>query len=292
MIPGPLVPGPMARGTVRLVATDMDGTFLDPAGRVTARGASAVQAARAAGIHVVPVTGRPPQALWDLAEAASLGPYGVCSNGAAIVDLTRREVIEVEEVPGPTALAMVEAVRAAVPGVLLATDDLERFSYEPGFFEVTADWQEALQEVPDICAAVADGCIKLIARRPGSPATALISVLTVAMEGHGHVTTSGLDWVDIGAPGVSKAYALARVCDRLGVTLDEVIAVGDHHNDLPVLSWAGTAMAPVNAIPEVLAVVHRVLPGNAEDGVAQLLEELASGSGDAARPGETAPTEP
>ena len=73
----------------RLVATDMDGTLLDPDGRVTARTSAAVATARAAGIHVVPVTGRPPQALWDLAAAAGLGPLGVCSNGSALVDLDR-----------------------------------------------------------------------------------------------------------------------------------------------------------------------------------------------------------
>jgi hydroxymethylpyrimidine pyrophosphatase-like HAD family hydrolase len=80
--------------------------------------------------------------------------------------------------------------------------------------------------------------------------------------------------VDIGAPQVSKAYALERVCDRLGVGIEEVVAVGDNHNDLSVLGWASSAMAPANAIPDVLAVVERVLPSNADDGVACLLEEL------------------
>ena len=93
-----------------------------------------------------------------------------------------------------------------------------------------------------------------------------------------HVTTSGA-WVELGAPQVSKAYALERVCDRLGVHVSEVLAVGDNHNDLPVLAWAGIAMAPANAIPEVLAVADRVLPSNADDGVAGVLEELAAAAG-------------
>ena len=84
------------------------------------------------------------------------------------------------------------------------------------------------------------------------------------------------DWVEIGPPGVSKAYALSRVCDHLGVRVDEVAAIGDYHNDLSVLAWAGTALAPANAIPEVLAVADRVLPANTDDGVATYLEELAA----------------
>jgi Cof subfamily protein (haloacid dehalogenase superfamily) len=267
------------RPVVRLVATDLDGTLLDPDGQVTARTARAVSAARAKGIHVVPVTGRPPQAMWDLAAAAGLGPLGVCANGAVIVDLERAEVIEIEEIAGVIATGLVDLLRRAVPDILLATDDLECFSYERGFFERPVDWQEKLEEVDDIRPIVATGCIKLIARTRQTTAPQLIELLEREVGEEGHVTTSGLDWVDIGAPQVSKAYALERVCDRLGVGIAEVIAVGDNHNDLSLLAWAASSMAPANAIAEVLAVVDRVLPPNSQDGVAWLLEELARTSG-------------
>jgi Cof subfamily protein (haloacid dehalogenase superfamily) len=264
------------RPTVRLVATDLDGTLLDPTGQVTPRTAQAVLAARASGIHVVPVTGRPPHATWALAAAAGLGPLGVCANGAAIVDLERADVLELSPIAGAVATGLVDLLRRAIPDILLAADDLERFSYESGFFETYADWQEQLVEVDDIQPIVATGCIKLIARTPATTAPELIELLERRVGEVGHVTTSGLDWVDIVAPQVSKAYALERVCDRLGIGIDEVIAVGDNHNDLSVLSWASCAMAPANAIPDVLAVVERVLPPNSEEGVAGLLEELAA----------------
>jgi Cof subfamily protein (haloacid dehalogenase superfamily) len=260
--------------TVKLIATDLDGTLLDTRGEVTNRTAAAVAAARKAGIHVVPVTGRPPQALWEIAAAANLGPYGVCSNGAALVDIERSEVVEVEALAGEIATRLVGLVRAAEPEILLAVDDLERFCYERGFFVAPDDWQQNLVEVDDIRSVVAGGCVKLIARCPGTSAMELIRRLEVEIAEEGHVTTAGLDWVDIGAPGVSKAYALQRVCDRLGVHVSEVVAIGDNHNDLPVLGWAGTAMAPANAIAEALAMADRVLAANSEDGVAQLLEEL------------------
>jgi hypothetical protein len=257
------------------VATDLDGTLLDPSGQVTPRTARAVAQARAAGIHVVPITGRPPQATWELAEAAGLGPLGVCANGAAIVDLDGGEVLEVSEMAGDIGAGLVDLIRGAEPDVLLATDGLDCFFYERGFFQVPVDWQEQLEEVDDVRPIVARGCIKLIARVPGLSARGLISRLEHEVAEEGHVTTSGLDWVDIGAPQVSKAYALERVCDRLGVGIDQVVAIGDNHNDLSVLAWAGIAMAPANAIPDVLALVARVLPPNSEDGVACLLEELA-----------------
>jgi Cof subfamily protein (haloacid dehalogenase superfamily) len=264
------------RPVIRLVATDLDGTLLDPSGQITERTAQAVMAARASGIHVVPVTGRPPQATWDLAATAGLGPLGVCANGAVIVDLERAEVLEVRQIAGAVATGLVDLLRRAVPGILLASDDLECFAYERGFFELPVDWQERLEEVDDIRPLVATGCVKLIARTAETTARQLIDLLEHQVGGVGQVTTSGLDWVDIGAPQVSKAYALERVCDRLGIGIDEVVAVGDNHNDLSVLAWASSAMAPANAIPDVLAMVERVLPPNSHDGVAQLLEELAA----------------
>jgi Cof subfamily protein (haloacid dehalogenase superfamily) len=268
---------------VRLIATDLDGTLLNGDGKVTRRTAKAVAAARAAGLHVIPVTGRPPQALWHLAEPGGLGPLGVCSNGAAIVDLDRSEILETEALPGEIAAGLVDAVRDAVPGIRLATDDLDLFRYETGFFEVPAAWEEKLEEVADIRPSIGSGCIKLIARSPGLTALELIAALEARVGEEGHVTTSGLDWVDIGAPQVSKAYALERVCDRLGVHVSEVVAIGDNHNDLSVLAWAGIAMAPANAIPEALAVAERVLPSNTHDGVAVLLEELTAAAEDTAR---------
>ncbi|HVA74823.1 MAG TPA: HAD family hydrolase [Acidimicrobiales bacterium] len=277
--------------SVRLVATDLDGTLLSPSGGVTPRAREAVRAAREAGVVVVPVTGRPPQALWDLAEQAGLGPFGICANGAALVDIDRRAVVEVEPLAGEIAMGLVDLIRGRIPGIVLACDDLECFSYEPGFFASPVDWDEKMEETADIRSAVTAGCIKLIARAPDTDALGLIRLLEERVGEIGHVTTSGLDWVDIGAPGVSKAYALERLCERLDVHLSEVVAVGDNHNDLSFLAWAGVAMAPANAIPEVLAVAHRVLPHNGEDGVAALLEEVAAARG-AQHPAAAIPPSP
>ena len=261
---------------VRLVATDLDGTFLDPDGQVTARAAAAVAAAQAAGIHVIPVTGRPPQALWDLADEAGLGPLAVCANGAAIVDVATRSVLEVSEMSGELAVSVVEAVRSVAPGIPMAADDLDSFSYEPGFFEGPVDWQEQLAEVADVVDAVRGGCIKLLARARGITPHALITRLDGVLAGSAYVTSSGIDWVDLGAPTASKEAGVRRVCHRLGVDEGSVAAIGDNHNDRSLLAWAPIALAPANAVTEVLAVAHRVLPGNDAHGVAALLEELAA----------------
>ena len=260
---------------VRLVATDMDGTLLGPGALVGPRTASAVAAARAGGIPVVPVTGRPPHALWDLAARAGLGPVGVCSNGAAVVDLDSREVLGVDHLPGEMAAALVERARQAVPGVRFAVDNLDAFHHESDFFDGPVGWDEQIWPTDDLTPVLLSGCVKLIARTPGVSALELIRRLGPVLGQAAHATTSGLDWVDIGVIGVTKATGLARICERLAVAPEEVVAVGDNLNDLPMLSWAGLGLAVANATPEVLDAADAVLPANAADGVAQLLERLA-----------------
>jgi hypothetical protein len=262
---------------IRLVATDLDGTLLTPEGIVSRRTVDAVAAARQAGIHVVPATGRPPQSVWDLAAAAGLGPWGVCSNGAVLVDLERSEVTATDAFSAEEMGEIVEVVRKILPAARLAIDNLSCFTYETGFFESVVDWGDIdIATVADIAGALDDGAIKLIIRQSGCSAPELIALVGDALAERVALTTSGLDWVDVGLPLVSKGSRLATVCEQLGVAATEVIAIGDNYNDLPMLAWAGTAMAVANAVPAVLAVADTVLASNADHGVAALLESLVA----------------
>ena len=94
--------------TVRLIATDLDGTLLDGAvvdgsGTVTARTRQALDAARAAGIHTVPVTARQPIGLRPIAEQAGFTEWALCGNGAYGVHLTTGEQLFAEELPAGVA---------------------------------------------------------------------------------------------------------------------------------------------------------------------------------------------
>ena len=61
---------------------------------------------------------------------------------------------------------------------------------------------------------------------------------------------------------------------RAGIPAAQVVAFGDMPNDLPMLAWAGRAVAVANAHPEVLALSDEVTASNDDDGVALVLERL------------------
>jgi hypothetical protein len=192
------------------------------------------------------------------------------------VDTTSMEVLELETISPEVTCHLVQMLRKSVPGSIFAVEEMDRFAHEPGFIDPAWGWDDTTEQVDDVVLAVAGNCIKLVMRVPGWNAATLLHRLQQEVIDDGHVTSSGLDWVEIGAPGISKASAAERICGRLGVLAGEVLAIGDNHNDLAALAWAGYAAAPANAIPEVLAAVHEVIPSNGQDGVAQILERLVA----------------
>jgi hydroxymethylpyrimidine pyrophosphatase-like HAD family hydrolase len=80
--------------------------------------------------------------------------------------------------------------------------------------------------------------------------------------------------LEMSAPGVTKATALAWLAERLGVPRAEVVAFGDMPNDVPMLLWAGAGYAMSGGHDEALAAAPHVAPPLNEDGVAQVLEQL------------------
>ena len=70
----------------RLVATDVDGTLLDPDDRVTPRAAAVVDRLIAAGVGFVLVTGRPPRWIPPVLAELPVARLAVCANGAVLYD--------------------------------------------------------------------------------------------------------------------------------------------------------------------------------------------------------------
>ncbi|RZS91315.1 hypothetical protein EV189_0553 [Motilibacter rhizosphaerae] len=242
---------------IRLIASDLDGTLLNSAGEVSARTAAAVQAAEAAGLIVVFVTGRPPRWLGSVAAATGHTGLAICSNGALVYDLHREEVVEAYAIPVEVARSAVSAVRSALPSVTFGVE--------------TAHGHR--QEEPGV-ELIKEPVAKLLVRSASLDSDALLAAVRDVL---GDTVEATHSWngpgglVEISAAGVTKATSLARFCGERGITADEVVAIGDMPNDLPMLAWAGTAYAVANAHPEVLAAVGQSTASNDEDGVAQVL---------------------
>jgi hydroxymethylpyrimidine pyrophosphatase-like HAD family hydrolase len=183
-------------------------------------------------------------------------------------------VIEANPLEPDIALEIVALLEAELPGGAWAVERAGGFGHEPDY---VPRWPVPDETTVDaIHALVSEPAVKLMLRHGGHSSDALVSRAR-AVCGHlaefSHSSTTHA-LLEISAAGVSKASALARLCREHGIDRTDVIAFGDMPNDLPMLAWAGHAVAVANAHPDVLAAADEVTAANDESGVARVLERL------------------
>jgi Cof subfamily protein (haloacid dehalogenase superfamily) len=257
----------------RLVATDLDGTVVDPRGEISDRTVAVLKALEERGVPVVFVTGRPPRWMAEVAVRTGHTGLAVCANGAIVYDLHREEVVETSPIAVEVGLDVARRLRAALPEVAFAVETEAGFAHEETY---VARWDVGQASAVDVIETIYDRpAVKLLARHEDMDPD---SLLAAAREVAGdlveltHSSSTGL--LEISAAGVSKASALARLAGRRGIGAADVVAFGDMPNDLPMLAWAGTAYGVRTGHPDVLAAVERLVDGPEDDGVARELERL------------------
>lgn len=261
----------------RLIATDLDGTLLDPTGVLRPRSAAALQAAAEAGILVVFATGRPPIVAGREVAAAGHGVhYGVMANGTVICTLPGQELLHSITFATAMARAAVTALRAHDAGFGFALATEAGFTAEPGFHERMPVQHTTDATVPDALVGheASVHTIKLLAFHHEHDAHALLRLLPPLLGSELVVSHMGADAVEIAPAGADKGVGLRWLCAHLGIAGSDVIAFGDEVNDLPMFQFAGRRIAVANASPAVRDAADEVAPSNADDGVAQVIERL------------------
>jgi len=81
-------------------------------------------------------------------------------------------------------------------------------------------------------------------------------------------------WLDMAAPGISKASALEALREELGIPEYSTVAVGDGFNDTEMLTWAGVGVAMGQAPQGVKDVADVVTDSIHEDGTVLVLEQV------------------
>ena len=256
----------------RLVATDLDGTIVRSDGTISERTRRALESAERAGALVVFVTGRPPRWMHEVAVATGHRGLAICCNGAVVYDLHDESIVERRPLEPRVLRSVAGTLRAELPDVAFAVEvgddffreDIYRPTFDPG--------PEAIRHVDELLAAPA---VKLLVRHPTlGPDELLRRARHVVGDDATLVHSSSEGLLEISAPGVTKASALASFAAERGITAARVIAFGDMPNDVPMLAWAGHSVAMANAHADALAVADEVGPSNDDDGVAAVLERL------------------
>ena len=264
----------------RLVASDLDGTLLRTDDSLSARNRAAIHEVAALGLFVY-ATGRPPRMVQPVAELSGHRGLAVCSNGAVTIDLTDESIVDQQTLSSTQSLRIVDAIQSVVPDASFAVDRPAGFCHDPKY--VPLFWQPPDTIVAPIRELLLLPAFKILFRHSGMDRARFLSVVA-AVGDLGTVTYGSTasvpgsnTLIEVMAAGVSKATALARICERKGLTRHDVVAFGDMPNDIDMIDWAGHGVAMANAHPEAKAVADEIALSNDEDGVARVLErELAA----------------
>jgi hydroxymethylpyrimidine pyrophosphatase-like HAD family hydrolase len=274
----------------RLLALDVDGTLLDSASMLRPRVRAAIRRAAAAGCTVALATGRRYSAAVEVATMLDLDVPLILHNGSVVQRACTGEVVATTPLSADVAHSVATTVATAGSQVIAFP--------LPTRGEIVLTGPADLDG--ELAAIYLADCGLLVERRPLDDLFEGVGPLTlVAMDGEARldalqtaliartdcrITRNTFPlWgrmfhvLDVLAPGCSKAAAVAALADRLGVALADVVAVGDHWNDVEMLEVAGLGIAMGNAPPGVQARADRVTATCDADGLALALEPLTFG---------------
>lgn len=240
----------MGEKNIRLVALDMDGTLLKSNQEVSPRTREAIAKAQEKGVHVMLCTGRWLHSTYPYVEELNLKAYIVTSNGGQIWT-AEKKLIE-ENLHDPKKVEKMWEIGHSLDVSMWMVSTVEIFHEGPENF-MDYDWLKVGYHTKDLH--------KLEKVKEQLPEKETLEV-----------TNSSPYNIEVNPVGVNKANAIQRVCDRLDITMDEVMAVGDSLNDIKMIQEAGIGVAMGNAQEIVKETADFVSENNEEDGVGIAIE--------------------
>src|SRR5947209_289048 len=261
----------------RLLAIDLVGTLLTPSllKLITPRTFDVLCQASAAGMAIVIATGQMLQVLQAVCGDLPLTAPQIIENGALVVDIRSGTVLHEKLLPAEYILPALDTLRSF--GLFRAYHTYERV-YVDYNTPRARNWYRPpvspVVEVEDVASLYPRMCIKVAGIGEESTLREKRIELEGIFAGKLYVTQSSFDLVEFLHPEVSKVNALKTIAADLGIAPEEIVAIGDNHNDIGMIRFAGLGVAMGNAHDEVKGSADYVTLSNAEEGVAVVIEKL------------------
>ena len=264
----------------RLLVLDIDGTLMDRHGIISDVDAEALARARAAGIQVSLSTGRAVKACTRVLSQLALDGYHIFFDGALVGNAETGEEVYADPLDKELVRQMVEHVRVMDIHMDLYSSTryfIERenwateirrtfYGLEPTMVDLGKLWQQ-------------ERIIKgtLVVKSTEEKAKAKDFYLhfkdRLCFSWSGTPAYPEVDFINVLAPDVSKGVALKALAAFLGISLAEVVAMGDGANDIPLLTTAGLAIAMENASAELKNVADYITLDVDHNGVAAAISK-------------------
>lgn len=275
----------ISKTPIRLLATDIDGTLLNPQFQISEGDLNALRKAQAAGIEIALVTGRRHSFALPIAKQLGFDLWLISSNGAVTRSLSG-ETFHRDMMPAATCRQLCGAMQAFRGNTVLTFDKETRgalvLEHMDELGASIRRWLEKNIEFIDFVIPIENALVSdpIQAMFCGTLERMNVALKTLESAGmQGKITVLRTEYpardllmIDVLNAGCSKGHALERWANHRGFRRDEVMAVGDNHNDVEMLEFAGHPVIMGNACEELRARGWRVTRGNDACGVAAAVE--------------------
>ena len=272
------------RFPIRLIALDIDGTLVGDDLVIHPRTRAAVQAASERGVAVSLVTGRMASSARSFAENLGLTGPLVAYQGALVREMPEPGSSRIGRLlyhrPLPAGIAREICVWATERGLDVHANHLEKMilrADEPRADDYSAFMGSRAVLVPNLIEWLRHPVTKLVAVADEPVPADALEPGRLAFAGRCAVTLSHPRFLEFLAPGISKGRAIRWLARRMGVSLDQTMAIGDQFNDLEMIAEVGHGVAMPSAPAQVQAVARHLAPPVTDEGAAQMIEELVLG---------------
>lgn len=266
----------------KLLAADMDGTALNSQKILTSATVAAIKEAIAKGKHVVFATGRPLSLIRPYLAQVGDMRYALTCSGSSVLELNSGRSLLHSPISSETAKKLVETIkgRDIMPmyyrgGECFANlGDVNRCAefglqaYEPIYRRCMNMSEDVLADFLRNPSDIDKMNIHFRSEDDTREVMASLSPLPICFS-----TVSPLS-LEINAAGVSKAKGLTMLCEELGISLSECIAVGDADNDAEMLEVVGMAAVMGNGQDEVKKIADYIAPDCDSDGLVSVINNF------------------
>lgn len=267
---------------IKLLASDLDGTLVSGMTHISSRVKNAVQQAVEAGVQVVLATGREYKATANFARQINTNAPLICYQGALIKDPKTHEILQAEYIPADLCRRMIKFARKHQLPMQLYTPQTTYTEFPSALMrEVFEQAKTPYVTVNNLLTVLDDPeqlPVKFLFIQPEAESEGVHQLVQEAFEPELTVVHTLGTIVEAVLPHVSKGHALRFLAQRLNIPMENVMAMGDHDNDVTMLRYAGLGVAMGNGSARAKEAADVVAPDVAADGAAWAIEKYILGN--------------
>ena len=263
----------------KLIALDMDGTLLREDKTVSDKTKKALNDARAKGVKVVLSSGRPIEGLYKYLEELDLikdGEYVLSYNGSLVQEVKSKNIIASKTLLGKDLKELTELseklgvfIHAFSKIEGLITNKMNEYTQLEADLNGIKILERSFDDIEDN-----EEMIKIMMIDSKENIDKAIENLPESVKEKYTVVRSAPVFLEFLNKESNKGTGLEALVKHMGISRDEVIAVGDAGNDLHMIEYAGLGVAMGNAFDEVKEIANHITKTNEEDGVEAVISKF------------------